>query len=61
MYLVICENKYGLSIESYNERLLEAKLICKRLNSLEIHGNKYHLRKFDLESIDLEKLIKEGE
>ena len=61
MYLVICKNKYGLSIADTSEYATEANAMKDRLQRNKMKGESYHVRKFDLASIDLARLMEEGE
>jgi hypothetical protein len=61
MYLVICKNKHGLSVENLINGRIEANGFADLLNKVDQVGNTYHVRKFNLASINLEELMKGGE
>ena len=60
MFLIICKNKYGLSIMDFCHYQSVAEEEKDRLNSNRLKGESYHVRKFDLASIDLAELMGEG-
>ena len=57
MYLIICKNKYGLSVDNYSRYKSVAEEETEERNKHERFGNTYHVREFDLASIDLDKLM----
>jgi len=62
MYLVICKNRHGLSIDSSTPSLQEANKLAEFANERKINiemGLTFHVRPFDLASINLEKLMEQ--
>ena len=59
MYIIICKNKWGLSISATSEYSTNAEAIKDRMQRNRFKGDSFHVRKFDLGSINLGKLMEE--